>query len=116
MDNLNPLTTPNLHEFSKSLSEINQLEIINNVTKPLNNIIESFLNGGQNSIIPSLKGLSNLSNQGQSIINTQNMPNNMSLGDVIDKSKEVFILIAQILIAVLETALWILKSVLGFIT
>ncbi|MDP3793025.1 MAG: hypothetical protein Q8Q89_04855 [bacterium] len=113
------LQTPNLKNVN-SLLEINQLEIINDITKPLNDVIRSFLNGGGqgSSIIPRLKSsLGGISNQadrlnGQDTFNT----NTMSIGEIIDKSKEVFILIAQILVTVLETALWMLKSILGFIS
>ena len=117
---VNPLITPNIQNVTNSLTEINQLEIINEVTKPLNDIIGNFLKGGQGSVIPSIKsGLEGLG-QGQnpsSYLTRSNLPNTtMSIGEIISKSKEAFILIAQILIAVLETALWALKSILGFIT
>ena len=106
----NPLKSPNLENINKSLSEINQLEIVNDITRPLNDVIRSFLNSGQgSSIIPRLKA----SLDG---LNSPNTSNTMSIGEIISKSKEAFILIAQILVAVLETALWVLKGVLGWIT
>lgn len=119
-----PLITPNFNEISKSLSDINQLEIIKNVTKPLNDIIGGFLNGGQGLMLPNLHFTNlNIKSLGQeflsnpaSSVNVQNISNNMNIGEIIDKSKEAFVLIAKILVAMLEIALWVLKGVLGFLT
>lgn len=111
-----PLPIPNFENIDKSLSEINQLEIINNITAPLNNIIRSFLNGGQDLVVPRLKSsLEGISDQ-TSRLNSQNTFSTMSIGEIIDKSKEAFILIVQILVAILETTLGLLKSILGFIS
>ena len=113
----NPLPITNFQNINKSLLEVNQLEIINDITKPLNDVIRSFLNGGQGSIIPRLKSsLDGISDQAGRLSSQDTFVGTMSTGEIIDKSKEAFILIAQILIAILETTLGILKSILGFIS
>ena len=117
-NSLNQLPAPNIQNITKSLTDINQLQIINEVTKPLNDLIGGFLKGGQGSVIPSIKsGLESIGQGPSNYLNNSNLPNtNVSIGELIDKSKEAFILIAQILVYLLEIALWVLRGILGWIT
>lgn len=99
-----------------NLSEINPLKSLGNVTAPLDNIwrdLSSRLNIKlelPENISP--EPLKSLENQ----LAVKSTLDNVSVWQVLTMAKSAFILIAQILITVMETAIWVLKGILNYFT
>jgi hypothetical protein len=119
---------PNQNLFSQigsstSLSELNPTEALGNVTAPLDNIWKSLAGKLNISGLEDIKGYlgSNISNRASNSLQDKSLGlsdtlDGISVWQALGMVKSVFILVANISIAVLEAALWVLKSILGLIT
>ncbi len=98
---------------TSDLFKINPLESLSNVTAPLDNIWRDL--GNKLNIKLELPGnispepLKSLENQ----IAVKSTLDNVSVWQVLTMAKSAFILMAQILIAVMETSIWVLKGILN---
>lgn len=99
-----------------SLSEVNPLESLSNVTAPLDSIWETIgarlnfqdLDGGLKGFLNSMDGRALKSSLGDSLDGQDTSTSWQVLGIV----KSALILTANILVAVLEIALWLLRGIL----
>lgn len=100
-----------------SLSEVKPLESLINVTGPIDGIWKAL---GRYLNVPSgpddsLRAKSALAGR-LDIKDALNRMDNVSIGRALGVAKSALILMANILVAVLEIALWALRGILGLIT
>lgn len=99
---------------NKGLSELNPIEALGNVTAPLDAIWN-----GLNQYIDTKHIFSKPSNSALEgrldVEGTLRGIDNLSMGRALEIAKSAFILVANILVAVLEIALWLLRGILGYL-
>ena len=105
---------------TRSLSEINPMESLDNATAPLNSIWKAFseklnirgLDGIKKTFLNGQTGGKALKSSLESGLGVQDTS---TIWQVLGMAKSAFILIANILVAVLEVVLWLVKGVLGLV-
>src|SRR3989338_1674225 len=103
----------------KSLSEVNPMESLSNVTAPLDNVFRAIKDqlGGSDSIKNFLGGDSTLSGRVKSsLVSSFNSGDASGTWQAIGMLKSVFILVTKIFLAVLQIAMTVLKAILGLVS